>query len=46
VLLELRTAGSSPIDLKNLQTLAAAYGEWWGRQAPGAPEAYAKRVRG
>jgi hypothetical protein len=46
VLPELRTAFVSPIDLKNLETLAEAYADWWNRQAPGAPEAYAKRVRG
>jgi len=46
VLPELRQASSSPVDLKNLETLAGAYGEWWGRQAPGAPDTYAKRVRG
>jgi hypothetical protein len=42
----LRRAASSPVDLQNLETLARAYEEWWERQAPGAPAAYAKRVRG
>src|SRR5580765_8553657 len=46
VLPEIRRAASSPIELKNLELISEAYADWWERQAPGAPEAYAKRVRG
>ncbi len=46
VLPELRTGFSGALDLRNLETVATAYGEWWERQSPGAPAAYAKRVRG
>ena len=46
VLPELRRASSSPVELKNLETMSAAYIAWWGQRAPGAPEAYSKRVRG
>jgi len=46
VLPGLRKAFSGAIDLRNLETVATAYGEWWERSWPGAPEAYAKRVRG
>jgi hypothetical protein len=35
-----------PLELKNLETTAAAYIEWWHAQAPGAYEAFSKRVRG
>jgi hypothetical protein len=46
VLPELRRAFASPIELKHLELLSQAYAEWWGGLAPGAPEAYAKRVGG
>jgi hypothetical protein len=35
-----------PLELKNLESAAAAYIEWWNTQAPGAYEAFSKRVRG
>jgi hypothetical protein len=35
-----------PGEFKNLETAAKTYIEWWTRQAPGAYEAFARRVRG
>lgn len=35
-----------PRELKNLEEAAAAYITWWNQAAPGAPEAFAKRIRG
>jgi hypothetical protein len=46
VLPELRKAFASPIELKNLETIAEAYVQWWNQRAPGAYEAFSKRVRG
>ena len=46
VIPELRRAFSSPIELKNLETISYAYIQWWTQRAPGAYEAFAKRVRG
>ena len=46
VLPELRKSLTGAIDLRNLESVATAYGVWWERSWPGAPEAYAKRVRG
>ena len=43
---ELRKAFSNPIELKHLELIAEAYIQWWNRQAPGAYEAFSKRVRG
>ncbi len=33
-------------ELKNLELAAAAYIKWWKKAAPGAYEAFSKRVRG
>ena len=33
-------------ELKNLETVAKGYIDWWSGQAPGAYEAFSKRVRG
>ena len=46
VLPELRKSLTGAIDLRNLESVATAYGKWWDRSWPGAPDAYAKRVRG
>ena len=46
VLPELRKAMGSPIELLNLETISTAYIQWWNRRAPGAYEAFSKRVRG
>jgi hypothetical protein len=43
---ELRKAFSNPIELKHLELVSQAYIQWWSRQAPGAYEAFSKRVRG
>ena len=43
---ELRKAFSSPIELKHLELVSQSYIQWWIRQAPGAYEAFSKRVRG
>jgi hypothetical protein len=43
---ELRKAFSNPIELKHLELISQAYIQWWSRQAPGAYEAFSKRVRG
>jgi hypothetical protein len=43
---ELRKTFSSPIELRNLETISAAYVGWWNERAPGAYEAFSKRVRG
>jgi hypothetical protein len=41
-----RKAVSSPIEWKNLETVADAYVQWWNQRAPGAYDAFVKRVRG
>jgi hypothetical protein len=46
VLPEIRKAFSNPIELKHLELISQAYIQWWSRQAPGAYEAFSKRVRG
>jgi len=43
---EYRKAVSSPIEWSNLETVSSAYVEWWNQRAPGAYDAFAKRVRG
>jgi hypothetical protein len=43
---ELRDAYKNPNELKNLETTAKGYITWWNTQAPGAYEAFSKRVRG
>jgi hypothetical protein len=46
VLPELREANKNPNELINLETTAKGYINWWNVQAPGAYEAFSKRVRG
>ena len=36
----------NPLELKNLETAATAYIGWWNKRAPGAHDAFSKRVRG
>jgi len=36
----------NPIELRNLEAAAKLYIKWWNKQAPGAYEAFSKRVRG
>jgi hypothetical protein len=43
---QLRTAFGNPIELKHLELVSQACIQWWSRQAPGAYEAFSKRVRG
>jgi hypothetical protein len=43
---EYRKAVGSPIEWKNLETVSAAYVQWWNQRAPGAYDAFTKRVRG
>ena len=42
----IRDQYNHPLELKNLETTAAAYIEWWNTHAPGAYEAFSRRVRG
>ena len=35
-----------PNELRNLETAAKAYVDWWNKQTPGAYDAFSKRVRG
>jgi hypothetical protein len=46
VLPELRKMFANPVELRNLEAIATAYVGWWNQRAPGAYEAYSKRVRG
>jgi hypothetical protein len=43
---KVRESSRNPAELQNLETVATAYIAWWNRQAPGAYEAFSKRVRG
>ena len=43
---ELRDAYKNPNELKNLETTAKAFIVWWNAEAPGAYDAFSKRVRG
>jgi hypothetical protein len=42
----IRAASGNPQQLKNLEQAAASYIQWWNKQAPGAYEAFSKRIRG
>ena len=41
-----RDAFKNPNELRNLEAAALVYIAWWNGQAPGAYEAFSKRVRG
>ena len=41
-----REANKNPRELKNLEDAAGAYITWWNAHAPGAYDAFSKRVRG
>jgi len=43
---QLRAQYGNPVEYRNLEAAAAAYIEWWNKQAPGAYDAFSKRVRG
>ena len=42
---EVRAQLKNPIEWKNLEIAAKAYAKWWNWQAPGAYDAFAKRIR-
>jgi hypothetical protein len=42
----IRAAYRNPLELKNLEAAADEYIAWWNRRAPGAYDAFSKRVRG
>ncbi len=42
----MREQSQNPHECRNLEASAKAYIEWWTKQAPGAYEAFSKRVRG
>lgn len=42
----IREANGNPLELRNLQQVAERYIEWWGSHAPGAYEAFSRRIRG
>jgi hypothetical protein len=46
ILPTVREKYGNPRELKNLEDAAAAYITWWNHTAPGAYEAFSKRVRG
>jgi hypothetical protein len=46
VLPAVRQSYGHPRELKNLELAAAAYIKWWNKAAPGAYDAFSKRVRG
>jgi hypothetical protein len=46
VLPAIRQANGNPIELRNLETVAGRFIDWWNTQAPGGYEAFSKRVRG
>ena len=43
---QLRKQLENPIEWKNLETVATAYIKWWKASAPGAYDAFVKRIRG
>ena len=46
ILPDLRAANGNPNEFKNLERAATAFIEWWNESAPGAYDAFSKRVRG
>jgi hypothetical protein len=44
ILPALREAYGNAAELRNVETAAAAFTEWWNGRSPGAVEAFAKRV--
>lgn len=46
ILPKVRDTYKHPRELKNLEEAAAAYITWWNHTAPGAYDAFSKRVRG
>jgi hypothetical protein len=46
ILPQIRESYKNPGELRNLEAVAAAYIAWWNRHAPGAYDAFSRRVRG
>jgi hypothetical protein len=46
ILPQVRETYHNPNELKNLETVALAFIDWWNRTAPGAYDAFSKRIRG
>jgi hypothetical protein len=46
ILPKIREANHNPRELKNVEDAAAAFIAWWNETAPGAYDAFTKRVRG
>jgi hypothetical protein len=46
VLPHIREQYKHPHELRNLETSAKTYIDWWNKQSPGAYDAFSKRVRG
>ena len=42
----IRSANKNPLELRNLELAAERYIEWWNAHAPGAYDAFSKRIRG
>ena len=42
----LREANGNPIQYRNLELASRAFINWWNSQAPGAYDAFSKRIRG
>ena len=43
---ELRALNKNPLEYRNLELAAGAFIEWWNGQAPGAHDAFLKRIGG
>jgi hypothetical protein len=43
---QIREQYRHPNELRNLETAAKAYVDWWNKQTPGAYDAFSQRVRG
>lgn len=42
----IRAANGNPAEWRNMEIVAGRFIEWWNAQAPGAYDAFSKRVRG
>ena len=43
---QIRDLYKNPLELTNLETVSAAYIDWWNKRAPGSYDAFSRRVRG
>ena len=46
LLVDIRNANGNPLEYQNLEIVAKSYIIWWRQHAPGAHDAFSKRVRG